>query len=96
MFYMVQLKTIEIPEKAFSLLKAGWDLELRLLKSDINKFQGKVAQLEKTHGMDSKTFKDKFEKGELGDEEWCFDWANYLDILCELMEKNRAAESVVL
>ncbi len=52
--------------------------------------------MEKTHGMDSKTFKDKFEKGELGDDEWCFNWANYLDILCELMEKNRAAESVVL
>ncbi|MFQ5687995.1 MAG: hypothetical protein ACE5GV_15210 [Candidatus Scalindua sp.] len=93
---MVQLKTIEIPEKAFSLLKAGWDLELRLLKSDINRFQGKVTQLEKTHGMDSKTFKDKFEKGELGDEEWCFNWANYLDILCELRGKNKAAESVVL
>jgi hypothetical protein len=93
---MARLKTIEIPEKAFPLLKAGWDLEVRLLKSDINKFQEKVSQLEKTHGMDSKTFKEKFEKGELGDEGWCFSWANYLDILCELREKNKAAESVVL
>jgi len=93
---MVQLRTIEIPEKAFSLLKAGWDLELRLLRSDINKFQGKVTQLEKTHGMDSKIFKEKFEKGELGDKERCLDWANYLDILSELKEKNKAAESVVL
>ena len=93
---MVQVKTIEIPEKALSLLKAGWDLELKILESDIKKFQEKVTQLEKTHCMDSKTFRDKFEKGDLGDEEWCFSWANYLEILADLKEKKKAAKSVVL
>ena len=93
---MTQTKTLKIPTKAFSLLKDGWDLELKILDSDIKRFQEKVALLEKTHCMSSKTFREKFEKGILGDQEWCFDWANYLDVLTELEEKKRAAESVVL
>ena len=93
---MVEVKTIEVPEKAFSLLKAGWDLELKILESDIKRFQEKVTQLEKNHCMDSKTFQDKFDKGVLGDDEWCFSWANYLEILSDLNEKEKAAKSVVL
>ncbi|MFQ5456741.1 MAG: hypothetical protein ACE5EA_11195 [Nitrospirota bacterium] len=93
---MGQVKTIEVPEKAIHLLKSGWNLEMKILESDIKRFREMISQLEKSHGMDSKIFKQRFEAGQLGDEEWCFDWANYLDILAELLDKKETAESVCL
>lgn len=89
------VKTIEIPEKALSLLKSGWNLESKILESDIKRFYEKIIQLEKSHGMDSKTFKNKFENGVLGDEEWCFNLANYLEILSDLKGKKKVAENVI-
>jgi len=93
---MTQFKTIKIPENAISLLQAGWELELNILKTDINKYKEKVLEMEKLHGMDSPLFKEKFESGLLGDDEWCFDWINYLDFLSELESKFEAVKNVCI
>ena len=93
---MKQFKMIKIPENAISLLQAGWKLELNILKTDIKKYKEKVLKMERLHGMDSELFKEKFGSGLLGDDEWCFDWMDYLDFLSELDSKFEAAKNLFI
>lgn len=93
---MEQFKTIEIPDNAVPMLKAGWELELKILEADIDKFKEKVNEFETRHGYTSEVFKEKFETGLLGDDEWCFDWINNLEILSELNNKFDVAKKVCI
>lgn len=68
------LKTKANKELALEALSSAIERELKILKAKLEGFEEEMRKFESKHGLNSKEFYEKFEGGELGDEEDCFAW----------------------
>jgi len=67
-----------------SLVRMAVENELKILKAGVARCSKKLAELEKTYGMSSKQFYDKFKKGEVGDDFEYIRWAGEYETLQQL------------
>ena len=70
----VLLKTKANKELALEALSSAIEGELKILKAKLEDFQEEMDRFELKHGLSSKEFYEKFESGELGDDEDYFVW----------------------
>ena len=61
-------------EEEKSLIKARLKVEANILTLALYKWTNKLKEFEEEYNMSSKTFINKFNKGELGDEKKWFEW----------------------
>ena len=67
-----------------SLVRVAVENELKILKAGVARTYRKLKALEKTYGMSSKEFYDKFKKGEVGDDLEYIRWAGEYETLQHL------------
>ena len=67
-----------------SLVKLAVENELKILKAGVARTYRKLEELEKTYGMSSKQFYDKFKRGEVGDDFEYIRWAGEYETLQQL------------
>lgn len=70
----VFLKTRANKELAFEALSSAMERELKILKAKLEGFEEEMHKFESKHMLSSKEFYEKFESGELGDDEDYFAW----------------------
>ena len=67
-----------------SLVRVAVENELKILKAGVARTYRKLEELEKTYGMSSKQFYDKFKMGEVGDDFEYIRWAGEYETLQQL------------
>ena len=70
----VLLKTKADKELALEALSSAIRRELKILKAKLEGFEKEMHKFESEHRLNSKEFYEKFESGELGDNEEYFTW----------------------
>lgn len=66
--------TIIVDEDRVLVLKGSLELERNLMNLSLNEYFKEMKVFEKNHKMKTKEFIEKFNSGQLGDEEKWFDW----------------------
>ncbi|ALL00895.1 hypothetical protein Pyrde_0845 [Pyrodictium delaneyi] len=66
--------------------------EARLLRAKLRMYETRISRLEEKYGMSSSVFLEKFERGELGDDEDYFLWWSYLRARRVIEERLRELE----
>ena len=74
-----------------SEIKTSLEREYDLYSNAMTFYEGALKQLEEKHQLDTRTFIEKFESGQLGDEPDFFDWYAF----AELLEQWRKAQSAI-
>ena len=69
-------------------LKKMIEVELSIVKKEIQNIKNKLKDLEKKNNMSSKEFFNKFTNGELGDKREFIKWYAYKDTLIELEKRH--------
>jgi len=87
---------LKVPEAAVKPLKEAFDKETDLLRKRLEFYEGELKHFEDKHKMSSKEFKEKFDKGELGDDAEWFDWLFTIKVVSHLRERLSALEGVKL
>lgn len=62
------------PQEVSEVIRAALDQNERVAKYKIKKYLGICENFENKYGMDSDHFMEKFDSGELGDDDDFFDW----------------------
>ncbi|MCQ1535872.1 hypothetical protein FTO70_09310 [Methanosarcina sp. KYL-1] len=70
----VDIKGDFTPQEVSEVIRAALEQNERIAKYKIKKYSGICEDFEKKYGMGSDLFMEKFESGELGDDEDFFDW----------------------
>ena len=70
----VLLKTKANKELALKALSSAIERELKIMKAKREGFEEEIQNFESKHRLSSKEFYEKFESGELGDDEDYFAW----------------------
>lgn len=70
----VLFKTKADKELALEALSSAMERELKILKAKLEGFEKEIQKFESTYKLSSKEFYEKFESGELGDDEDHFAW----------------------
>jgi hypothetical protein len=70
----VQMKTKASRELALEALSSAIERELKILTAKLEEFKKEIEKWESKYKMSSKDFYEKFERGELGDDEEYFSW----------------------
>lgn len=65
---------MSISEETVDLVKSGLDLKRRILKLNLAGYRKRVTEFECRYKMSSRQFLQKFNSGQLGDEQYLFDW----------------------
>jgi aspartate aminotransferase-like enzyme len=90
------LISVDLPHEAISVLKAAIENEKKMLTSKIGVYSERLNEYENKYGMKTDIFLEKFENGELGDEEQWFEWFADADIKKELESKVKVLEGIRL
>lgn len=70
----VDIKGDFTPQEVSEVIRAALEQNERVAKYKIKKYSDICENFEKKYEMDSDTFMDKFNSGELGDDDDFFDW----------------------
>ncbi|AKB27955.1 hypothetical protein MSSAC_2697 [Methanosarcina siciliae C2J] len=62
------------PQEVSEVIRAALDQNERVAKYKIKKYSGICENFENKYGMDSDHFMEKFDSGDLGDDDDFFDW----------------------
>ena len=79
-----------------SLIKSAVENQLRVIGFGIAKTKRKLGELEKENGMDSKSFYDEFQKGNLGDDMKYIRWAGEYETLAQLQKDYNELQGIEL
>jgi hypothetical protein len=80
-------------EEADPIIRRSLAREIGLLEMKKRRTDEEIRDFERRYGMDSKEFLRKFEGGELGDSQDCFEWWGLLrgrNVIEEELDKARA------
>jgi len=69
------------------------DITLSRYQRRLKRYEHDLADFENRYGMDSATFYDRFEAGELGDAMDFFEWAGLYELRQDILEKILRLES---
>lgn len=72
-----EVRTFE--KEAVPLIRSGLSMKKAALELSLQRYEERLRHFERIHGMDSATFADRFDRGELGDEADWFEWEYHLD-----------------
>ncbi len=72
---------IRVPRKALSTVIRALEDELRKLEIEISLIRDRMRMYEQRYGMSSQEFRERYEKGDLGDEEDYMSWYGELVFL---------------
>lgn len=70
-----------------SVLSKLIDSERERLRTTERKLRGQLREFERTYSMDSESFYERFERGQLGDEMDYFDWAATVEMVRNLRDR---------
>jgi hypothetical protein len=70
----VDIKGDFTPQEVSEVIRGALEQNQRVAKYKIKKYSGICENFEKKYGMNSDLFMEKFNTGELGDEDDFFDW----------------------
>ena len=90
------MKNLALSDETRPIVKSSLDLKRKIFEKNLNEYQKRLSQYEKNHKMNSRTFKKKFDAGELGDDRVWFDWMYVYSAYKETKKKLRLLESVIL
>ena len=79
-----------------SIIKTSLEHELLLLQSRCNLLESEIEFFEKKYKISSKEFKEKFEKGDLGDDQDFFEWWGLLRGFESSKEKLKTVERTLV
>ncbi|MBU1122548.1 MAG: hypothetical protein ABIH71_05045 [Candidatus Omnitrophota bacterium] len=65
---------LSLDEEAVVLIKSGLNLKKCVLKLNLEEYRKRLSAFELKHNMSSHQFLRKFNSGQLGDEQYLFDW----------------------
>ncbi|MCP4104862.1 MAG: hypothetical protein GY749_04895 [Desulfobacteraceae bacterium] len=85
---------IIIEKNAVSSLRESIDIGRDVMEKKLAAYQNKIKVFEKTNRMDTVTFKEKFEKGELGDNKEWIEWNHFASITSLLQKKLNDLENI--
>jgi len=68
------MQKILINKEAVDLVKSGLNLKKRILKLNLEEYRKRLSEFESKHKMPTRKFLQKFNSGQLGDEQYLFDW----------------------
>ena len=71
------------------------DVTLSQHRRRLDRYDHDMGELENRYGMDSATFYERFEAGEMGDGMDFFEWAGLYELRQDILEKIRRLESVL-
>jgi hypothetical protein len=72
-----------------------FDVTLSQHRRRLERYEHDLAEFENRFGMDSATFYERFDTGELGDSMDFFEWAGLYKLQVDLIEKIKRLESVL-
>ncbi|MEN4017430.1 MAG: hypothetical protein PQ975_01640 [Methanobacterium sp.] len=78
---------VSLAKEEVSIVKESLQRELILSKSKVNLLKEEIKGFEKKYGMSSEEFMEKFEQGELGDDQNYFEWWGLLRGIKKIEEK---------
>lgn len=85
-----------LSEKTRDLVKSGLNLKKRVLKLNLEEYRNRLSEFESRHKMSTRQFLRKFNSGQLGDEQYLFDWLFAQQACKELSEKINLLKQVKL
>lgn len=65
---------IAIEDSALDLVKSGLNLKKRILKLNLVEYRKRLSEFESKYHMPTQKFLHKFNAGQLGDDQYLFDW----------------------
>jgi hypothetical protein len=68
------MPVITLDDQALKSIKSSMNLKKRILLLNHKTYLARLKSLEKTHGMTTAEFRERFDSGRLGDEPDWFDW----------------------
>ncbi len=86
--------SVSISKNALPIIKESVEREIIMMESKIALIEKEISSIEKKYNMSSKSFIEKFEKGELGDEQDYFGWWGLIEGLKKLKERLDIAKTV--
>lgn len=86
---------ISIPSESESVVRDSIVREKKIIKGKLEKYKEKLNSFEEKYDMDTKEFIQKFEAGELGDDEKWFDWKFAYKAHERLMKRKKQLEKAV-
>ncbi len=75
-----------------SVVVEALEREARLLRVKVRVLKRRIKEFEARYGMDSNTFRERFEAGELGDDEAFFLWWSLLEALRAVEKRLKSVE----
>ena len=71
------------------------DVTLNQYRLRLKRYECDLHEFEKRHGMETATFYQRFEAGELGDDMNFFEWAGLYELYQDIIKKTRRLESAL-
>ena len=88
--------TISIPDESSEVVKATLQKEISRLKEKINSLKKHLESYEHKFGYSSNEFSNKFDNGELGDDQVFFEWFADLETRNRIVTRLSLLEKVKL
>ena len=88
--------TISIPDESAEAVKITLQKEIQRLKEKTTSLAESLSSFEHKYGFSSVEFKEKFDKGQLGDDQVFFEWYADLEIFQRIKNRLSLLEKVKL
>jgi hypothetical protein len=88
--------SITMQEEALPVVKSSLQMKRKALEFNSKRYEARLAAFELQHAMTSQMFADKFDKGELGDDEQWFEWEFVLEVYQETKRQLQLLETIKL
>ncbi len=86
---------VTVPSDSEPAVRDSISREIKIVKAKLEKYGKKLKQFEEEHDMDTDVFIQKFESGELGDDEKWFDWKFAYEARQRLVERKKQLQKAV-
>jgi hypothetical protein len=91
---MSKYSKVLINQNALSTLQESINIGKQILQRKQVAYQAKIVQFEKNHEMDTVTFSQLFNQGQLDDKKEWFKWDHYANVINLLEQKISDLESI--
>ncbi|MFB6159418.1 MAG: hypothetical protein ABEJ95_07245 [Candidatus Nanohalobium sp.] len=86
------MSEVDVPDDSLEVVRQSVSKEKRIVQRKIERYEKRVEEFEEEFDMDSEEFVEKFESGELGDDQEWFEWKANIQALKRLKERKQKLE----
>ncbi len=86
---------ITVPTDSEGVVQDSIDREIKIVEAKLEKYEEKLDHFEEKHDMDTDEFIEKFEAGDLGDDEKWFEWKFAYKAHERLTERKKRLERAI-